>query len=237
VMSILSAAMGHLLPALIPKQWTQFAAGVLFLVFGVKMVQEGRSMKGGQEKIQEEMKEVEEEIELEDATLDGTAMPNGNGRVIPLEELEEGGGRGAHHAGGDSPPSPSHSRSRSSGGLREGARNFCSLLLGPVFVQSFILTFLGEWGDRSQIATIALAAAHNIYVVALGTIVGHACCTAIAVLGGRWLSNKISIKHVTFGGSALFLIFSLIYFHEALTYAEVPSADILPEGVGEPWLG
>jgi len=35
-----------------------------------------------------------------------------------------------------------------------------SLILGPVFVQSFVLTFLGEWGDRSQFATIALGAAH-----------------------------------------------------------------------------
>ena len=42
----------------------------------------------------------------------------------------------------------------------EGLRNFCSLLLGPVFVQAFVLTFLGEWGDRSQIATIVLGAAH-----------------------------------------------------------------------------
>ena len=42
----------------------------------------------------------------------------------------------------------------------DGARNFFSLLLGPVFVQAFALTFLGEWGDRSQIATIALGAAH-----------------------------------------------------------------------------
>jgi len=28
-----------------------------------------------------------------------------------------------------------------------------------------------------------------------GTIVGHSVCTAVAVLGGRWLSTKISVKH------------------------------------------
>ena len=28
----------------------------------------------------------------------------------------------------------------------------------PIFVQSFILTFLAEWGDRSQLTTIILAA-------------------------------------------------------------------------------
>jgi Ca2+/H+ antiporter, TMEM165/GDT1 family len=54
VMSILSAEMGHLLPTLIPKQWTQIAAAALFLVFGTKMVLEGQAMKGGNEKIQED---------------------------------------------------------------------------------------------------------------------------------------------------------------------------------------
>jgi putative Ca2+/H+ antiporter (TMEM165/GDT1 family) len=45
-------------------------------------------------------------------------------------------------------------------GMLEGTRNLCSFFFGPVFVQVFVLTFLGEWGDRSQIATIMLAAAH-----------------------------------------------------------------------------
>jgi len=79
-----------------------------------------------------------------------------------------------------------------------------------------VLTFLGEWGDRSQIATIALGAAHNVYLVALGTVVGHGCCTALAVIGGRYLSTKISVKHVTFGGSLLFLLFGVIYLYESV---------------------
>ena len=34
-----------------------------------------------------------------------------------------------------------------------------SKYVSPVFVQGFTMTFLAEWGDRSQVATIALAAA------------------------------------------------------------------------------
>ena len=36
-----------------------------------------------------------------------------------------------------------------------------------------------------------------MYVVALGTVVGHSCCTALAVMGGRYVSTKISVKHGT----------------------------------------
>ncbi len=40
---------------------------------------------------------------------------------------------------------------------------------------------------------------------------------------GSWLASRISVKHVTLGGAALFLVFAVIYAFEA--YAE--------EGLGE----
>jgi Ca2+/H+ antiporter, TMEM165/GDT1 family len=154
VMSILSAAMGHVLPTLIPKRWTQLAAGVLFIVFGVKLFLEGKDMPSGNEKVLEEMREAEEEINEDVAGHDGTGRVEANGDVIPLEEIEAGGPVGNGHAR-EKPESRSVLT-----GLLDGARNLSSLVFGPVFVQAFVLTFLGEWGDRSQIATIMLAAAH-----------------------------------------------------------------------------
>jgi len=210
VMSILSAAMGHVLPTLIARRWTQLAAAVLFLVFGLKMLKEGREMQGGSDKIQEEMREVEEEIALKDV----------EGGSSNLAALERGAGSGDAHTDATSTPDKVRFKEQQlqvANDIGEGAKNFASLFFGPVFIQAFILTFLGEWGDRSQIATIALAAAHvrpvttsrerghllicrhvqlqNVYVITIGTVVGHSCCTAVAVLGGRWLSTKISIKH------------------------------------------
>ncbi|CDO70291.1 hypothetical protein BN946_scf184603.g2 [Trametes cinnabarina] len=210
VMSILSAELGHLLPTLIPRKYTQLCAAVLFLVFGVKMLQEGREMKPGNEKIQEEMKEAEEEIEGDEAAHDGTGLVGPDG-----EDIRRGPCLLA--------PFPAQKAVKT---YAEAARNFFSYLLGPVFVQSFILTFLGEWGDRSQISTIALAAADNVYVVVLGTIVGHSCCTALAVLGGRYVSTKISVKHVTLAASGLFLLFGVVYLYEALLSIDPETVDL-----------
>ena len=42
--------------------------------------------------------------------------------------------------------------------IRGPKRNFLYLIFSAVFLEAFILTFLAEWGDRSQIATIILAA-------------------------------------------------------------------------------
>ncbi|KAG1864470.1 hypothetical protein C8R48DRAFT_190543 [Suillus tomentosus] len=214
LMSILSASLGHILPALLPKKWTQVMAGVLFLVFGSKMMMEAREMGGkGREKVEEEMREVEEEIEEDEIEAGGS---------IPLERLEEG----------EAVPSSSGARKQKklSSSVAEGVRNFCSLILGPVFVQSFVLTFLGEWGDRSQIATIALGAADNVYLVTVGTVLGHTCCTALAVIGGRYVSSKISVKHVTLGGAALFLIFGVIYLYDALASSAEELSIPIPVG-------
>merc|ERR1711871_364878 len=83
-------------------------------------------------------------------------------------------------------------------------------LLGPIFVKTFMLTFLAEWGDRSQIATIALAATKDPYGVTVGGILGHSLCTAMAVIGGRMLATKISERTMLLLGGGLFLIFAVL---------------------------
>ncbi|XP_060530875.1 transmembrane protein 165 [Cylas formicarius] len=77
-----------------------------------------------------------------------------------------------------------------------------------IFLQAFTLTFLAEWGDRSQLTTIILGARENVYGVILGGIIGHSICTGVAVLGGRMIAQKISVRTVTIIGGVVFLVFA-----------------------------
>ena len=79
-----------------------------------------------------------------------------------------------------------------------------------ILLKSFVLTFIAEWGDRTQLATIALAAGNNPIGVTMGAILGHAICAAIAVIGGRLIAGKISERQITFVGGFLFIIFGIV---------------------------
>ena len=47
------------------------------------------------------------------------------------------------------------------------------------------------------------------YGVTIGGTIGHAICTAIAVIGGQLIAQKISVKNVTLLGGLVFLLFSV----------------------------
>ncbi|GJQ81046.1 hypothetical protein Trydic_g21855 [Trypoxylus dichotomus] len=94
-----------------------------------------------------------------------------------------------------------------SGGKRIKSPGIFSLI-SRVFLQAFTLTFLAEWGDRSQLTTIILGANQDVYGVIIGGILGHSLCTGLAVLGGRMIAQKISVKTVTIIGGVVFLLFA-----------------------------
>jgi len=75
--------------------------------------------------------------------------------------------------------------------------------------QALTLTFFAEWGDRSQIATIAMASHQNPFGVTLGGCIGHGLCTGLACVGGRFLAARISERMVLLAGGSLFVIFAI----------------------------
>mmetsp|Transcript_32275 Transcript_32275/g.44315 ORF Transcript_32275/g.44315 Transcript_32275/m.44315 type:complete len:229 (-) Transcript_32275:138-824(-) len=122
---------------------------------------------------------------------DGLKMKSGGG-FDELEEVEEEMGENENEFG-----------------LDEYEKKEKAKTMRKVLLESFTLTFLAEWGDRSQMATIALAAVYSVFGVILGAIVGHALCTGFAVIGGRLIADYVTEKFVQISGGCLFLAFAL----------------------------
>merc|ERR1712032_786200 len=162
IMTVISAALGYVVPNLISKQTTHNAATVLYTFFGLRLLYIGSRSKSN---------EIHEEIAEVNDKLDKASDPPWMAKTPMLRKLRA--------------------------------------LLNPVFLEAFLLTFLAEWGDRSQIATITLATHKNPIGVTLGGILGHSICTGGAVIGGNMLAVKISQKTVAFVGGAVFILFAL----------------------------
>ncbi|CAD5214890.1 unnamed protein product [Bursaphelenchus okinawaensis] len=97
-----------------------------------------------------------------------------------------------------------------SGGSAEVSSTWKVLsFVSTIFIKSFTLTFLAEWGDRSQLTTIILGAREDVKGVILGGVLGHAICTGIAVIFGRLLAQQISVRTVTLIGGVVFIGFAL----------------------------
>uniref|UniRef100_A0A8D8D8W1 GDT1 family protein n=1 Tax=Culex pipiens TaxID=7175 RepID=A0A8D8D8W1_CULPI len=93
--------------------------------------------------------------------------------------------------------------------IRKNKQRSAWNLLLRILMQAFTMTFLAEWGDRSQLTTIILAARENVYGVIIGGVIGHAICTGLAVIGGRMIAQKISVRTVTLIGGVVFLLFAV----------------------------
>lgn len=220
LMTVLSALLGHTLPTLLSKKVTSFLAAGLFVIFGARLLREGLAMDS-QLGVEEEMHEVEEEINEKEFASKQDDIEQGFGDKAELRRsssnprvTDDGLETGASDLYKTRPK-------RTAGdGLKqftEGVTNLASLVFSPVWVSVFVMTFLGEWGDRSQIATIAMAAGSDYWLVILGAIVGHGLCTGAAVIGGKLLAAKISLKTITISGALAFLVFSIIYLAEAIS--------------------
>ncbi|XP_026750426.1 transmembrane protein 165 isoform X1 [Galleria mellonella] len=93
-------------------------------------------------------------------------------------------------------------------GQQESRRRRRNAVL-KVLLQAASLTFLAEWGDRSQLATVVLATREDAVGVVVGGSLGHALCTGLAVIGGRMVAQKISVRTVTIIGGLVFLFFAV----------------------------
>lgn len=77
---------------------------------------------------------------------------------------------------------------------------------GGAFLVAFFLT---ELGDTSSLATAALVTGHGLLAVGLGATLGLLAATALALVGGIWLQQRVSTCTLRLVGAA-FLVAGVI---------------------------
>jgi len=74
-----------------------------------------------------------------------------------------------------------------------------------VFITTAVLFFLAEMGDKTQVATVALAARfHDVFMVAAGTTLGMMLANAPVVLVGEAAAKRLPLKLIRMLAAASF---------------------------------
>lgn len=86
-----------------------------------------------------------------------------------------------------------------------------SIIQGRHIIWSvFLLIFLAELGDKTQIAVIALGSTQALFSVWAGATLALVTTSAIGIWAGRFLLKRISLKLLHQLGGAIFLLFALV---------------------------
>jgi putative Ca2+/H+ antiporter (TMEM165/GDT1 family) len=79
------------------------------------------------------------------------------------------------------------------------------------FMATTILFFLAEIGDKTQVATVVLAArfTDTLWVV-IGTTTGMLIANIPVIMAGGWLMERVPLARVRIGASILFIVMAVV---------------------------
>jgi putative Ca2+/H+ antiporter (TMEM165/GDT1 family) len=80
------------------------------------------------------------------------------------------------------------------------------------FVATLVAFFIAEIGDKTQIATIALAAAYsNLLAVVSGTTCGMMAANIPVIFLGNAFAHRLPLKAIHYAASVLFLVIGAVF--------------------------
>lgn len=77
------------------------------------------------------------------------------------------------------------------------------------FIKTFVLIFVAEMGDKTQILALAFATRYSTGKVLLGILLGSALNHGLAVLLGKYISSFVSTSIIQVSTSIVFIVFAL----------------------------
>jgi putative Ca2+/H+ antiporter (TMEM165/GDT1 family) len=88
------------------------------------------------------------------------------------------------------------------------------------FIATLIAFFVAEIGDKTQIATLALAAAYsNLLPVVAGTTAGMLLANAPVVFLGKAFAERLPLRALRYAAGALFVLLGVLFLYRAAHHA------------------
>lgn len=85
------------------------------------------------------------------------------------------------------------------------------------FVATVVAFFIAEIGDKTQIATVALAAAYpSLLLVVAGTTTGMLLANAPVVFLGKAFAERLPLKAIHYAASVLFAVLGAVFVFRAI---------------------
>ncbi len=203
LMGIISIFVGIEATKLIPGYVINLISVSLFLIMGIKMMLEGLEMRD--EAIEEQIeigdgKDQEDNYESENSLTEKKAR-----RVIENDEIYNSDINNEEQEKNILIRNNKSSKSRFSGINYPHMNTFIY-----EFSQIFMIVFLGELGDRSQISTIYMVNQTSVCNVLLAVIFANIILSVLSVLFGNFISKRFSMKNLYLYTGGSFVLFGMI---------------------------
>jgi len=212
-MTILSALLGFVVTKFIPREYTYYTCTAIMFLFGPKMLWEAWRMKDNEG--EETQREVEEELAARHGSSPSlSSRPTDEEEGAKEEEMVDMNPSKEDNVDESDTvvvkEEPKKQRKSLHVQIREKSwfGKKC-LKIFKLFTNTFVMTFLAEWGDRSQLATIVMAGINDVSGVCVGGVLGHTLCTSLAVICGALIAKKVSVRVVTLVGALVFIGFAI----------------------------
>ena len=189
LMNYLSILVGCYITKLISLVYLEIIACILFITFGILSIIESRKKENQVKDLMEKTKKELNYSENDDYQL-------------MSEDIE------TNYESNSELKYPSTLRTNSNiSNINVINENNNNEINTGLIIAIIIMLCLSDFGDKSQITVMTMAAIYDFYGILIGSTLALVGTVTIAVLFGAWICDKISTKLLFLIGGILFLIF------------------------------
>lgn len=81
-----------------------------------------------------------------------------------------------------------------------------------IFISAFLIIFLTEWGDKTQVAAALFATQYNMFFVLIGTMLALIILSLIAIFCGKIICSRLNQKLMKKIAGFVFIILGITCF-------------------------